>query len=812
MPSSLDVLLQDTRYAIRGLIRNPVFALSAIFAAALGIGSTSAVFSAVDRILFRSLPYPDEDRLVSVGMMAPLDTNEFLLAGNYVDFRRSQTPFESMTSFTAGVAGCDLAGDKPLRLGCAQVEGNLLTALKVAPFLGRNFTAAEDRPNAARVALVSYALWRDRFSGDPNISGHVASIDGQPVTIVGVLPPAFELPTLAAADILIPQALGDVAPANTRFLRVFARLKPGVTIAQARAALEPLFQRALLTVPAPFRKDVSLRVRSLRDRQVHDARMSSWVLFGAVIAVLLIACTNVANLLLARCINRRKEFAVRVALGASRGRLFSQALIESMLLALAGGTAGCALAWVFLRIFVSIAPAGIPHLEEASLDTRVLLFTLTASIVSGLLFGFAPAMYKPAQEFMTGARATGVRSSFLRESLVAVQFAMCLVLLSSAGLLLRSFWKLDSVPLGLDAEHVITVDLTLGRQQYSDLNRQFPFWEDLENRMRAIPGVSAAAISDSLPPSGGIRARPFAAIQVEGRAPFTESTGGMVAWRFVSPGYFAALGIPIIRGRAFTEDDRSPGDERVILSASLAHKLFPDRDPIGKHLFMDFPHTIVGIARDVKNSGPAQPLEPEYYVLRKHTLEGTFRRNQSPPDGWRSAKLVLRTASDAKLVSDWVRRDVHALDPDLPVTITTMTQRVSKLAERPRFNAVLLAIFAGMGALLAAIGLYGVMAFLVGQRAQEIGVRMALGATRADIARLVLGRAAWWTALGVLIGFVGIQFASRTLRSLLFEVSDHDGLTFAGAVICLVLVALVAAWIPSRDAARLDPMTALRHE
>ena len=812
MPSSLDVLIQDTRYAIRGLIRNPVFALSAIFAAALGIGATSAVFSAVDRILFRSLPYPDEDRLVSVGMMAPLDTNEFLLAGNYVDFRRSQTPFESMTSFTAGVAGCDLAGDKPLRLGCAQVEGNFLPALGLAPFLGRNFTTAEDRPNAAKVALVSYALWRDRFSGDPNIFGHAASIDGQPVTIVGVLPPAFELPTLTAADILMPQALGDVAPANTRFLRVFAKLKPGVTIAQARAALEPLFQRALLTVPAPFRKDVSLRVRSLRDRQVHDARMSSWVLFGAVIAVLLIACTNVANLLLARFVNRRKEFAVRVALGASRARLFSQAFIESMLLALAGGAAGCALAWVFLRIFIGIAPAGIPHLAEASLDTRVLLFTLVASIVSGLLFGFAPAMHHPNQEFMIGARAAGARGSLLRESLVAVQIAMCLVLLSSAGLLLRSFWKLQSVPLGLDAEHVITVDLTLGRQRYSDLNRQFQFWEDLENRMRAIPGVSAAAISDSLPPSGGIRARPFAAIQVEGRPPFTESTGGMVAWRFVSPGYFAALGIPILRGRAFTEDDRGPGDERVILSESLAHKLFPDRDAIGKHLFMDFPHTIVGIARDVKNSGPAQPFEPEYYVLRKHTVEGTFRRNQSPPDGWRSAKLVLRTTSDAKLVSDWVRRDVHALDPELPVTITTMTQRVSKLAERPRFNAVLLGIFAGMGALLAAIGLYGVMAFLVGQRAQEIGVRMALGATRAHIARLVLRRAAWWTALGVLIGFVGIQFASRTLRSLLFEVSDHDALALAASLICLVLVALVAAWIPSRQATRVDPMTALHHE
>jgi len=290
--------MQDLRYAARGLARNPLFAASAIFAAALGIGSTTAVFSVVDRILFRSLPYPNADRLVSVGMMAPLDTNEFLMSENYFDFRRYQTPFESMTSFTAGVAGCDLTEGTPVRLGCADVEGNFLPALGLAPFLGRNFTAAEDRPNAPKVALISYALWRDRFGQDPKVPGRIVIIDGQPVTVVGVLPQGFELPTLTAADILIPQALNEAIPHSTHFLRAFARLKPGVTIAQARAALQPLFDRALLTAPAQFRKEISLRVRSLRDRQVQDARTASWVLLGAVIAVLLIACANIANLLL----------------------------------------------------------------------------------------------------------------------------------------------------------------------------------------------------------------------------------------------------------------------------------------------------------------------------------------------------------------------------------------------------------------------------------------------------------------------------------------------------------------------------------
>jgi putative ABC transport system permease protein len=812
LPTFLETLLQDLRYAARGLTRNPMFAVTAIFAAALGIGSTTAVFSVVDRILFRSLPYPDEDRLVSVGMMAPLDTNEFLLSENYIDFRRYQTSFESMTSFVAGVAGCDLTEGTAQRLGCAQVEGNFLPALGLSPFLGRNFTDAEDRPGAPEVALISYALWRDRFGRDPKISGRVVSIDGRPVTVVGVLPPGFELPTLATTDVLIPEALNESIPNSTRFLRAFAKLKPGVTIPQARAALQPLFDRALLTVPAQFRKEVSLRVRSLRDRQVHDARIAAWVLLGAVIAVLLIACMNVANLLLARSLNRRRELAVRIALGAGRARLARQALTESALLAIAGGLLGCGLAWALVRLFIGIAPAGVPHLEQASLDPRVLLFTLAGSLLSGLLFGLAPAFQNPNTESLTGTRSTGGRGMLLRESLVAVQISVCLVLLTSAGMLLRSLWKLESVPLGVDSEHIITADFTLGLQRYSQVARQFQFFEELETRARAIPGVTAAAISDTLPPSGGMRARPFSTIHAEGRPPLAEGTGGMVGWRSVSPDYYAALGIPIVNGRGFTEDDRKPGEERVIVSETLARKLYPDGDAVGRHLMMEFPHIIVGVARDVRNNGPTEPSDPEYYVLRKHTVEGSFTRNQAAPEGWRTAKLILRTSADPRIVSDWIAREFHALDPDLPVTMVTMQQRVSKLAQRPRFNALLLTLFAAMGALLAAIGLYGVMAFLVGQRTQEIGVRMALGATPSAIARLFLSRALLWTFAGGTAGFIGVLFATRALRSLLFEVSEHDALTFATALLGLGMIALAAAWLPCRRASRVDPMTALRHE
>lgn len=803
----LETLLQDLRYAWRGLLRNPTFALTAIVAAALGIGSTTAVFSVVDRILFRSLPYPNEDRLVSVGMMAPLDTNEFMFPDNYFDIRRYQTPFESITSFTAGVAGCDLSEANPVRLGCAQVEGNFLPALGLTPYLGRNFTSTEDRRGAPKVALMTYGLWQSRFGRNPNVVGKVFSIDGSPVTIVGILPVNFELPTLASADLVFPEALNEATEHNGRALRVFAKLKPGVTVAQARAALQPLFDRAVASAPAAFRKEIFFRIRSLRDRQVQDARLVSWVLLAAVVAVLLIACANIANLLLARSINRRKELSVRVALGASRPRLIRQALTESALLGLSGGMLGSALAWALLRLFIGIAPDGIPRLEQASLDSRVLLFALAGSLLSGLLFGLAPAFQDPKAVELTGTRSTGTRHSLLRESLVAVS----LVLLTSAGMLLRSLWKLESRPLGLNSEHVVTAEFILGKQRYSQDLQQLHFFEQLETRLQRIPGVTALAISDSLPPSGGIRGRPLVAIRVEGRPPFNEGTGGMIAWRFVTPEYFAALGIPIVRGRGFNEQDRGPGDEHVVLSQSLARKLFPDGDAVGKRFDTGDRHIVVGVAADVQNSGTALPSEPEYYVVRKHSTEGTFH-NQGSPDGWRSAKVALRTLLNPKVVSDSMLREFVALDPQLPVTVTTMQERVGRLAQRPRFNALLLSMFAGMGVLLAAIGLYGVMAFLVGQRTKEIGVRMALGATPHAISKLILQRAALWTLAGALSGLAGAFYAARVLRTLLFQVPEHDPLTYGLAVPGIFLIALVAAWMPSRKASRVDPMSALRHD
>ncbi|MGA2599735.1 MAG: ABC transporter permease [Bryobacteraceae bacterium] len=801
---------QDLRYAARGLRRNPLFTLTAVLAAALGIGSTTAVFSVVDRILFRSLPYPHDERLVSLGMMAPLDTNEFLFGENYFDWRRHQAPFESVTSFVAGNYDCDLTQANPVRLSCADVEGNFLDTLGRPPLLGRSFTPQEDKPGAAKTALMFYGVWRSRFGGDPNVVGKIVSLDGQPVTIVGVLPPDFEMPTLSTPDLLMSSQLNEATNRNGVLLRVFGRLKLGVTVQQAQAAMQPLFARALETVPPQFRKEVFLRVQSLRDRQVQDSRRASWVLLAAVLSVLLIACANIANLLLARSTARQRELAVRAALGAGRARLIRQSLTEAVVLGVLGGVAGYGVAWALLRVFVGIAPGGIPRLEQASLDGRVLLFTIGGALLSGIVFGLAPALQKVRAEVLTGWRTAGAPRATLREWLVAAQIAMSLVLLTGAGMLLRSLWKMESVPLGMETQHVVTAEFTAGTQRYSDNARLLQFFDELQTRLQRLPGASASALSDSIPPSGGTRGRPYSTIHVEGVPPMTEGTGGMVMWRYVSPGYFSTLGIRILRGRGFREEDRTAAEQNVVLSESYAHRLFPNGDAIGHRLLIDGGERVIGIAADVKDLGPMQAADPEFYVVRRRGVDGVFR-NQAE-FGWRHAFVAVRTPVDSRVMAGWIRKELGEIDPEMPVSISTMQQRVGKLAARPRFNALLLALFAGVGVLLAMIGLYGVMAFLVGQRTQEIGVRMALGATPRDITQMVLSRAARWTVAGLAGGLIGSLFATRILRSMLFDVPERDPWTYGMVLPLLLLIALTAAWIPSRRAARVHPMTALRHE
>jgi putative ABC transport system permease protein len=804
----LESIYADVCYGLRILRKNPGFTAVAILTLALGIGATSSVFSAADRILFRSLPYPQAGPLVSFGLTAPIERNEFMSGSNYVDWRRAPGPFQSMTSMIPGVADCDLTEQNPVRLACARVEQNFLATLGVQPIVGRNFSPDVDRPNAPRVAMISYGLWRNRFGGDPGVIAKTISLDGNPATIVGVLPADFEMPTLLATDILLPEALDEALQRRSApgaVLRTFARLKPGVTVAQSSAALQPLFAQALQGAPPEFRNEVRLSVRSLSDRQMQDARLASWILFGAVLAVLLIACTNVANLLLARAAARRRELAVRAALGATPARRLRQRLTESLLLGILGGAGGCLVAYAFLRVFVAIAPQGIPHLGQAELDWRVIFFTFAISCFSGIVFGMAPALTPPSPEMLCGKETRCTARGLLRQTLVAAQIAISLTLLTGAGLLLRSLSNLQSVPLGLEAQNVLTETISLGAYRYPGSPQQVEFFDELLTRLHRLPGAAAIALSDTIPPSGAMRSTIYSAIEVTGGPRPTEGTGGMVDWRAVTPDYFSALGITMLRGREFTREDQQPSQHSIILSEALARRLFPSGDAIGKTMRFGWAgpwRTVVGIAANVKNNGIEEQADPEFYIPWKN------EDNQN----LHVAHVILRTPLDPRVMADWLRSETAALDRALPIAIETMPQRVGKLSQRPRFNAALLALFAGMGMLLAAVGIYGVVGFLVEQRTQEIGVRMALGATPQSILKMVLVSVARWVVAGAIMGLIASWFASRLLQSLLFQVSARDPRLLALAVALLLVVAFCSAWIPARRAMRVDPLVALRYE
>jgi putative ABC transport system permease protein len=809
----LQSVSRDLRHTLRSLRRDPVFTFTAVLAIALGIGACTAVFSVVDRILFRDLPYRDDSRLVSVGVTAPIENQEFMLGHQYFDWKDHQTPFASMTSWS-GIGDCDITTENPVRLSCARVAANFLPTFGVLPSIGRNFSAEEDRPAGARVALISYGLWRSRFGARRDIVGNTFSLDGKSTQILGVLPKEFELPSLASADILVPQALDEAAQRSSpqgAVLHVFARLKSGVTMQQADAQLEPLFHEFLKSVPPQFRKEVKLKLRSVRDREFHDSRTASWLLLMAVLAILLISCANVASLLLARATGREKELAVRTALGARPAHLMQTAFIESVFLGLVGGAGGCLLGFFLIRFFVAIAPAGIPRIEQAGMDLRALLFTAAASLTSGLIFGLAPALRSLSPGPVSGNTVTTPRSR-LQPFLITAQIAVSMVLLSSAGLLLRSFWKVENQPLGIQTGKIVTADITLNQNTYPGSEQQRAFFEQVENRLKQMPGVQHLAVSDSLPP-GLSRFTLYAGLIVEGRPRFAGGTGGQVAWRIVTPEYFSALGVPIIEGRGFREEDRDPAQGAIVLSHSLAQRLFPGEDPVGKRIQVNSSPpwlTVIGVAGDAKNNGITSAALPEYYLVRRHAPDFGMA-DRFPPGSLRHAVVFFRATAGANAAA-WLRDQVHDIDPTVPVTVLSMDERVGALTQKSRFDATLLSLFAAIGVLLAGIGLYGVISFVAAQRTREIGVRMALGATRGSIMTLVLSHAVRWAVLGVFTGILSSLASGKILRSLLFQTSARDPLIFMAAAFVLVLAAFAASSVPARRAAFADPIAALRSE
>jgi putative ABC transport system permease protein len=586
----------------------------------------------------------------------------------------------------------------------------------------------------------------------------------------------------------------------------FARLKPGMTIEQAKSALQPLFNYSLSLAPPAFRNEVHLRVRSLRDRQMQDVRLMAWLLLGAVLAVLLISCANVAGLLVARGASREHELAVRSALGASRARLTRQFLTEALVLSAAGAVMGCAVAEILLRFFLAMAPEDLPFLRTVHLDLRIILFTILVSLFCGLFFGVASAWQRPRSQALTARSAMAARKTTLRQWLVVSQLSISTVLLAAAMLLSRSFMNLESQSLGIQTQSLLTTRITLGQKNYPSPERQMAFFQQVESRLRQLPGAGLVALSDTLPPGGNHRDNIYAAMSVAGKPVPSGPTGGRVTWRWVSPQYFRALDIPILKGQGFSEEELSSSERFVVLSKLLADRLFPGEDPIGRQIQvpkLTGPlYTVVGVAQNVKNGGLAGEDEPEYYRLRRNRAEDW--------DG--SSAILLKTSLPPQMASQFMRAAISAVDATVPFTMETMRQRVDALAHGPRFVTALVLFFAASGLLLSVIGLYGIISFVAAIRTQEIGLRMALGASRLDILWLITWEGARLTVLGGLIGVGTALGISQLLRSMLFNVGPHDPFSFLAVAILLALVALVASLLPGQAAMKVDPAVALRSE
>ncbi len=799
-----DTLMQDARFTWRSWGRNPGFAVMAILTLALGLGASTALFSALDRILFRSLPYPHADRLVSVGILLPGSPREIMPDRGYRElWHPSPAPFEGVTTILGTGGPCDVTEQPAERLSCARVEANLLRVLGLSVFAGRDFIAQDDVPGAPRAALIRYGLWVRRFGADRAAIGRTLNLDGQSVSIVGILPPDFE-PPAGSADVFLPQqVLPGPEQLGTRYLWAIARLRPNVSVQQAEAAAQPLMAGLLANVPQNVRSSARVRVRSLRDTEVGDAPRAAWFLLGAVGALLLIGCASVTNLMLARVVARQREFAVRSALGAGKSRLARLALTESLLLSVAAGGLGLAIAFALLRIFVAIAPASIPKIDQASLDLRVLAVASALSVIVGAAVGLWPAISIFRTSALHGSRATTAALPRVRFALVTAQIALTVAMLGGASLLLRSLWNLVSVPMGFDSERVLTLSATLNAVKYRTPEQQLAFFDQLLDRAGETPGTISATLSNALPPMGAVMS--VSNVAVEGRLLDPAGLGVDIRVNSVTPRYFETFRIPVSSGRAFSETDRQSSEPPAILTESAARFIFPGQAAVGRRIRVQSGQpwqVVVGVVKDIRNVGLTAPPQPELYVLRGHT----------PDDAVRAAYLAIRTTASPATAGEFLRQVAAGLDPQLPVNIKPLDQQVSALTERPRFVAWLLAAFAYLALLLAAAGLYGVSSFLVTQRTRDIGVRMALGATPRQVAEQVLGEAGRWIAGGAALGVLLALAGHGVLKSQLYGITMSDSVSWIGALLVLSLVLLAAVMRPAARAARVDPMTALRDE
>jgi putative ABC transport system permease protein len=810
--AGLELALRDVRYALRTLARTPALTGAMIVVLALGIAATTAVFSVVNAVLLRPLPYAGPDRLV---VLLHGDRNPVSPA-NYLDWRRAAVSFERMGA--AEVWSPNLTGDDhPERVNAVRVTSDIPPMLGVAPALGRPILPGEDHPGADHVVVLGHDLWESRYAGDPAIVGREITLDGEGYTVVGVMPADFAFPPFWATNAQLWAPLSLQERATNRggsSLRVFARLREDKTLDQARAEMAAITARLETEFPGTNR---DLSVRPLLDVVVGDVRPALLVLLGAVGFVLLVTCANVAHMLLARAAARRKEIALRAALGASRTRILRQLLTESLVLAAAGGGAGLLLARAGVKALIALGPPGLPRLQSVALDAPVLTFALLVSLATGFAFGLAPALQATRRDLGDALRE-GERGSTegggrggLRSALVASELALALVLLVGAGLMIRSFAALQAVDPGFDRRNVLSMIVSVAGTASAEPTRRVAFFQDIVRDAAALPGVVSASAINHLPLAGDIWGWPF---RVEGRPEPKPGEEPTATYRVVLPGYFRTMGIPVRRGRDVSDADRTDAPGVVVVNESLARRHWPGEDAIGKHLALadrEGPTwlTVVGIVKDTVRGRWGAPPEDELFLPYAQVR----RYVENPSSHFAYLTLVVRTSGDPASLAPALRSAVWTRERNAPISeVRVLEEVVEGATAREHFYVLLLGAFAAVALTLAAVGVYAVISFSVARRTNEIGIRMALGAEPADVLRLVVGQGLRVGVAGALVGIAGALALSRLMSSMLYGVGSHDPATFVGVVVLLAAVAVLASWLPARRATRIDPLRALRYE
>jgi putative ABC transport system permease protein len=812
----LETFFQDLRYGARVLARNPAFTAVAVLTLALGIGANTAIFSVVDQLLLRPLPYPGADRLVLLWEVTPSGRHQNPVSyANFLAWRRQARSFEGMAAFADQRANLTGIGE-PEEVVLQFATPGLFRVLGFPPVLGRGFTPQEVVEDGPRVAVLSHAFWRQRLGGDPKVIGRIIQLNSEPYAVVGVLPAGFQWhiqqgsTTGRPAEVWVPLPLPTEGPGTRgRFLSVVARLKPGVSPARAGAEMKTLAARLAIDAPK-YNKDFGEEVLTLREQLVGEVRPALLILLGAVGLVLLIACANVSNLLLARAAAREKEIALRAAVGARRLRVVRQLLTESLLLSALGSLLGLVFAWWGLRALVAISPRELVNLRGVGLNLPVLGVTLAVSLATGFLFGLVPALESARlnlngslKEGGKGSAGQGARNRRLRNALVIAEVALALVLLAGAGLLIKSFVRLQEVDPGFHRENLLTMVVRLPGGKYEEDRQLVAFFHQAAERIRAVPGVRGAGTVSYLPFYGGPGSA--TSFSVEGRPAPPPGEAPTTDVRVTDAGYFGAMGIPLLQGRNFTGVEVREARHVVLVNAAMARQIFPGENPLGKRILVEMsseavPTEIVGIVGDVKFASLAEEVRPTVYMPMAELPYSLMT-------------LVIRTTGDPGALAPTARRVLREIDPDQPVSdIRTMNQVMSEAVGRNRFNTLLLGLFAGLATLLAAVGIFGVMSSSVTLRTREIGLRVALGARQGQVLALILKQGLLLTLAGVALGLAGAVALTRLLAGLLFGVGSTDPATFTAIALLLTLVSAIACYIPARRAARVDPLIALRYD